>query len=426
MQLKIHQSKARFRVAAWGRQSGKSTFATNELLKRAWEKRGIYWFVAPTYKQSVVQFRRMLNALRPTQGVVAEKSLSEFRLVLTNGSEIFFQSGDNYDNLRSETLDGVVIDEVRDQHPDLWPMVIRPMLATTKGWAVFISTPRGYDQFYDMFCFGQNDSTGQWASFQAPSTCNPLIDELELNDARRIMTDAQFSQEWLAEFRDLLAGRAYPSFSELNLADANPFYTQGQVHHMLPIVVALDFNLSPMAWTLGQKRADHYYWFDEVWLENSHTQQAAEALAQKIIELKHQKLGVVLAGDATSKAGQRAAAGQSDYDIICQTLDHHSITWINVTPDSNPLVKDRVNTLNAKLKNGMGEASVWINREKCPQLIRDLQRVVWKQNAAGVILDQHKDTTLTHSSDGVGYAIHALTPLKYDATVPSMRIIQRR
>lgn len=427
-QLEFHNSTARFRVVSFGRQAGKSTGCNNELLKRGWEQpNAVLWYVSPTYDSARVMFRRAVHALNGCKGVLAcPPNQSELLITLINGTRIFYKSGEVFENLRTETLDGVVIDEVRNQHPDLWPLVIRPMLTTTKGWAAFISTPNGFDHFYDLFCFAQANEN--WGAFQAPSTCNPLITEQELADAKRTMSEAQFAQEYLAEFRDLTSGRAYITFSEQNLKKENPFYQNGLVHPQLPIVVGMDFNLSPMAWTLGQKKIDDFYWFDEVWLKNSHTQEAAHALAQKIIQHQGDKIstvGVLLCGDATSKAGQRAAASQSDYDIICQILDSYKIKFVNMTPDSNPLVKDRVNNFNSKLKDANGNVHMWMHPDNCPHLVRDCQRVVWKQNANSLVLDQTTNTELTHSSDGVGYALHILSPLKYDAALPTIRILLR-
>lgn len=426
MQLALHDSMARFKVAAFGRQSGKSTWGNQELLKRAWEQPGSHlWFISPTFDQAKIQYRRLVASLWECRGILVKKNQTELRVKFSNQSTIMFKSGEVFDNLRSDTLTGVIIDEVRDQHPDLWPMVIRPMLTTTKGWAAFIGTPNGFDHFYDLFCWAQANKDKSWEAFQAPSTCNPLITEDEIQDAKRTMSEAQFEQEYLAQFRDLTSGKAYINFSDANLRRTSPFHQTALIHPQLPIVVGMDFNLSPMAWTLGQKKVDDFYWFDEVWLKRSHTQEAARVLAEKIIAHGHAKIGVILAGDATSKSGQRAAAGQSDYDIVCQTLDAHGITWINMTPDSNPQVKDRVNNMNAKLKDATGVARMWFHPDNCPMTVRDFQRVVWKQSTSGVLLDQTSNTELTHASDAVGYAVNALSPLKYDAALPTLRVIMR-
>ena len=183
---------------ASGGRPGKSTAANNELLKKSWENPGsINWFISPTYDSARIMFRRATQALRNCPDIFSDNK-SELMIELSNGSKIFYKSGDVLENLRTETLNGVVIDEVRNQHKNLWPLVIRPMLTTTKGWAVFISTPNGFDHFYDLYDFARTDTTGNWVAMNAPSTCNPLITKEELDDARRSMSEAEFAQEYLA------------------------------------------------------------------------------------------------------------------------------------------------------------------------------------------------------------------------------------
>jgi hypothetical protein len=296
------------------------------------------------------------------------------------------------------------------------------MLAKSGGWCDLLTTPNGFDHCYDTYMEVLNDP--EWTVIHAPSTEAWWWTPEEVQSAKKTMGEAEFSQEILAEFRDLTAGRAYLNFStEKNIRDKSPFYPSAIIHPGLPILVAMDFNITPMAWALGQKKVDQFYFFDEIWLKQSHTQEAAEVLAQKIITMNHQKLGVILCGDASSKSSQRAAAGQSDYDIVCQVLDKHNIRWVNMTPDSNPHVKDRVNTVNAKLKDGNGDTHLWFHPD-CKETIRDFQRVVWKEGSGGATLDQTTDRERTHASDGPGYAICELSPLVYKKGSTRMSVIQ--
>ena len=257
-QLELHNSTKRFRVGAFGRQSGKSTCAVNHLLKCAWENPITkYWFVSPTYSQARVMYRRLVGMLWPCREILLKKNQSELRVKLSNLSDIRFVSGESLDNLRGETLNGAMIDEVRDQHRDLWPMVIRPMLSTTKGWAWFISTPNGFDHFYDLSLMAERDS--DWATFHAPSTANPLFTADEFEAAKRSMSEAQFAQEILAEFRDLVSGKAYVSFGPHNLRQDCPWAEGRRYAPFHSVVVGMDFNLSPMSWTLGQNSAGRWW-----------------------------------------------------------------------------------------------------------------------------------------------------------------------
>lgn len=424
-QLKFHSSSARYRVASWGRQSGKSTACLNDLAKRAWENPGhTYWFISPTFDQARGQYRRLVGMLMNCPEIMLKKNQTELRVKLINHSEIVFKSGEVGENLRGATLHGVVIDEVRDQPPELWPMLIRPMLTTTKGWAAFVSTPNGYDSFYDLAERARTEPG--WEFFSAPSTCNPLFTRDEFEAAKTEMSEAFFAQEILAEFRDLYSGSAYVNFSEANLTETHPFAPAGlPIQPYAPILVGLDFNLSPMAWTLGQQAGERTHWFDEIYLKKSHTQEAALELIARIKKLPPVKseTQVILIGDATGKAGQRAAAGKSDYAILEELLTSAGIRFENRTPEANPSVRDRVNVVNSRLKDATGQVHLTLNPRTCPNLKRDLQRVGWKAGGS-FTLDQTTNPELTHASDGVGYVLCVLTRL-FQSAPGRLQVIRR-
>jgi len=425
-QLELHKSNKRFVVAAFGRQSGKSTCAVNHLLKCAWERPNTrYWFISPTYPQSRVMYRRLVGMLWPCREVLLKKNQSELRIKLINNSEIRFVSGEVFDNLRGETLHGAIIDEVRDQHSELWPMVIRPMLSTTKGWCWFISTPAGFDHFYDLSLNADHDP--DWATYHAPSIANPLFTLTEYEAAKKSMSEAQFAQEIMAEFRDITSGKAYVSYGSENLRDDCPWAEGKRYSPYHSIVLGLDFNLSPMSWTLGQTAASRWWWFDEIYLQRSHTLEAAIALRDKINLLKadgyRAEPNLILCGDATGKATQRSS-NQSDYDIVKQVLRESGISFRDETPESNPSIKDRVNAVNAKCKSATGEIEMWLHSTYTPMLQRDLQRVVWK-HGADFVLDPGKDRMLTHASDSIGYPVSRLTPIRGVRDIGKTRIIQR-
>jgi len=395
----------------------------NELVVHAWTRPNThYWFMSPIYSQAKDQYRKLTKYL-PDEAI-AKRSETELRVELINGSSIEYKSGEVLDRLRGATIHGVVLDEVRDLPSELWPLVIRPMLTTTQGWAAFISTPNGFDAFYDLFKNAESDPS--WQSFQSPSTANPLFTQAEFEASRRSMSEAEFAQEILAEFRDLHKGKAYLTFSKDNLSLTCPFLDGDRLYSPhLPVILACDFNISPMAWNLGQQRGNKFYFFDSIFLRNSHTPEASEEIAQKIkaLNIKHSPQ-VIIAGDATSKASQRAAAGASDYMILCQTLDRHGISWSNVTPDSNPSVKDRVNRVNTKLKSASGEITLWLHPTNCAEAVKDFERVSWKPGGS-FTLDQTTDTERTHASDGIGYSVCALDPMQLDGSVGKLAIVRR-
>jgi hypothetical protein len=201
--------------------------------------------------------------------------------------------------------------------------------------------------------------------------------------------------------------------SNIHQTDECPFEASGDLSRYLPVIVAMDFNLNPMCWTLGQERGGQFYWFDEIHLPSSHTPAAATELVERLLGLDGfdaRKIGVIICGDSTGNASQRAAAGQSDYDIVFAALEEAGIPYENRTPDANPRIKDRINAMNGRLCNTHGVVSMW-HHSRCKYFRRDLEQVGWKEGSL-YVLDPGANGELTHHSDGVGYAVFAMCPIE--------------
>ena len=432
VQKLFHASKARYRVASWGRQSGKSTGCINDIFHRAWIKNNQnIWFISPTFDQAKVQYRRALKMFPEHSGIYRHKpNHGEFWLPLINGSNIRFKSGWNFDGLRGDTINGVVIDEVRDQHPDLWRLVIRPMLGTTQGWAAFVSTPRGFDQFYEVALRAQANEDGMWDFMKAPSTCNPLFTQDEYLQAQRDMSESEFAQEILAEFRNITQGTAYYAFSDANLCTQNRLAPLGkEIAPYLPIHLYCDFNVLPMAWTIAQYQNGHgHHFLSEIFLKTrSNTEEAINEFIHRYkTKWAHDhrpETKVIVCGDATGKASKTSSTSGTDYTIIFDALKRAGITYEDRTPSVNPLVKDRVNTVNARFKNARGEIEITINPVDCPNLTQDCYRVVWKDGASA-ILDQVSDKMRTHASDSMGYGVCEFNGMQSQGSAGELRIVR--
>jgi hypothetical protein len=70
---------------------------------------------------------------------------------------------DNFDDLRGASVNGVVFDEYATALPEAWP-TLRPMIDENKGIAIFISTPRGKNHFYDIY--GTAKASPSWFAEQ--------------------------------------------------------------------------------------------------------------------------------------------------------------------------------------------------------------------------------------------------------------------
>lgn len=420
-QKRISQSTKRFNVAVWGRQSGKTTFGGDKMVYRPLEGRpeGIYWYVLQTYSAAEVAFNRYLRLVKNTP-LFKSKNESERWVQLRNESFIHFKSGFNFDDLRVETLDGCIIDEVRQQPAELWPQVIRPMLGRRSGWCDFYSTPNGFDHFKDLYDFAL-EHPDEWATFHAPSTEAWWWTPAEVESARASMSEDVFAQEILAEFREIGVGKAYKNHGTWNQSTENPFAIRGQAWSpYLPIIVGLDFNVGLMCWELLQNRGNDFYFGDEIAIANTDSEECAKVLAARV---KDHKPGLILVGDSSGNARKTSAVGKTDYTIIKAVLQANEIKFENRTPSENPFVKDRINCINGLLKAADGSVHLWYHPIQNKYFKRDMERVKWKQGADGAILDK-SDPLATHASDAGGYPLCVYSDLM--RSKPGiMRVIQR-
>ena len=197
-QLEVHNSDARFKVLSAGRRWGKTRLGVNECLDAA-SKGGRAWWVSPSYKTSEVGWRPLRQIARKIPN--AEVRLVDRMVTLPGGGFVAVRSADNPDSLRGEGLDFVVMDECAFVRKEAWTEAIRPALSDRQGKALFISTPKGRNWFWENYMRGVNGEEG-WQSWTFPTANNPYIAASEVEAARRDLPEMIFRQEYLAEFID--------------------------------------------------------------------------------------------------------------------------------------------------------------------------------------------------------------------------------
>jgi len=197
-QLEVHNSQARFKVLSAGRRWGKTRLGVNECLDAA-AQGGRAWWVSPSYKTSEVGWRPLRQIARKIPN--AEIRLVDRMVTLPNGGFVAVRSADNPDSLRGEGLDFVVMDECAFMQREAWTEAIRPALSDRQGKALFISTPKGRNHFWELYQKGINSEEG-WQSWTFPTISNPFIQPTEIEAAKRDLPEMIFRQEYLAEFID--------------------------------------------------------------------------------------------------------------------------------------------------------------------------------------------------------------------------------
>jgi predicted phage terminase large subunit-like protein len=228
-QREVLATASRFNVLVMGRRWGKTKLALRRLARRALHGEPVGWF-APTYKLLDEVWHEANQRLSP---VLRRRDGTAKRLELLGGGTWDFWTLDESDAGRGRKYAEVVIDEaamVRGLR-ERWQQAIRPTLTDLLGSAWFLSTPRGLNDFYDLF--RQAENREDWMRWQMPTHRNPYISPAELEAARAELPATVYAQEYLAEFVDLQGGRVRREW----LRYAEPAVP-------LPVVLGVDLAIS--------------------------------------------------------------------------------------------------------------------------------------------------------------------------------------
>jgi len=425
-QWTVFSCDRRFRVLVAGRRFGKTYLALVELIQAASVRGHLVWYVGPTYKQAkriaweaLKQMTRSYWAAKPNE--------TDLRIELKWGGTICVKGAENYDSLRGDGLDFVVLDEFASMNPEAWTEVLRPALADREGGALFIGTPRGHNHFFDLYEKVQD--LADWGGFQFTTEQGGNVTRKELESATHEMDERTYLQEFQARFVNRGVSSAYYAFEREH--DVRPLRYDPKV----PLFWALDFNVTPLCSVIGQMSHGVIHILDELILLDSNTpatceeflertrewasapelpalpadagEQASELFDQLERQLHPRPLIVYIYGDATGNQ-LRTSASRTDWQIVTNFFGRYTDRYHTGSrvPSANPPVKDRVNCVNAMFRNFAGERRLLID-PCCKHLIRDLEQVCWKVDAHGnasAELDK-ADPMRSHVSDALGYYV---------------------
>jgi predicted phage terminase large subunit-like protein len=198
--MQIAQSKTRFRVACAGRRFGKSRVGAVICIAAALQRHRAWW-IAPNYPTAQVGWRTIQELAQ--QIPHAKIKLDDMRVTMPGGGWVQVRSAESPTSLRGEGLDLMVIDEAAHIPglDDIWAQALRPALSDRRGGALFISTPKGHNEFYELY---QNaETSAEWACWQFPTSANPHIAPTEIEAAKAQLPALVFRQEYGAEFVQL-------------------------------------------------------------------------------------------------------------------------------------------------------------------------------------------------------------------------------
>lgn len=207
--VSFHKRSQRWACIVAHRRSGKTVACVMDLIDAATfckKPDGRFAYLAPTYAQAKDTSWAYLKRFTATIPGIEQRE-SDLMVVFPNGARVRLYGAETFERLRGTYSDGIVLDEYGDMDPRAWPEVLRPSLADRKGWAVFIGTPKGKNDFHRIHTAALHDP--DWFSLTLKASQTGLLPDAELADMRQAMSADQYDQELEVSFDAAIRGAIY-------------------------------------------------------------------------------------------------------------------------------------------------------------------------------------------------------------------------
>jgi hypothetical protein len=349
----IARDATRFRVVCAGRRFGKSKLSIEEMKGKALSiKDGRIAYVAPTYAQSRdIIWEELKSEMLPIT-VSAHEQRLELKVKNLKGgtSMISLRSWDAIETLRGQKFDFIVMDEVAMMRGywEKWQTVIRPTLTDRKGEALFISTPKGYNHFYVL---AQKEKEDQdYKFFHFTTYDNPHIPVEEIDKAKQELSEDQFYQEYMADFRKM-EGLIYKEFDRTkHLFDTDPKLLRGNYNW---VSVDWGFTNPSAVYTITEDGDRNFFIHSEYYETGKTTDELVDILA--------------------SRKGNGYYPDPAEPDRI-EVMRRRGLTVKDVSKE----VVAGIDTLKSLFKNG----KIKIHKD-CINLINELETYAYKEKKTG-------------------------------------------
>lgn len=313
----------------------------------------LYAYIAPYRSQAKsVAWDYLKHFAAP---VLKSSNEAELTVELVTGAKIRLFGADNADAMRGLGFSGVFMDEYGDFKPSVWGNIIRPCLSDKQGFAVFAGTPKGKNQFWQIYDQASR-SDGEWFCLKLTASESGLLPATELNAAKAQISEDQYLQEYECSFEAAILGAYYGT--DLRQAELDGRITNVPYDPHLPVHTA---------WDLGYRDDTAIWWYqvirNEIHLIDFFAISGAniEEIA-KIIKEKPYKYGKHnLPHDARAKT--LAAQGKS---VIEQLAEHLGINNLAIVPDLG--VQDGIQAVRQCLP------MCWFDKTKCAEGIEALRQ----------------------------------------------------
>ena len=376
----INNNKYRFVCAAVSRRQGKTYIANiiGQLVSLVPNSNIL--IMSPNYSLSQISFDLQRNLIKHFDLEVVKDNAKDKVIELSNGSTVRMGSVNQVDSCVGRSYDLIIFDEAAlADGRDAFNVALRPTLDKDDSKAIFISTPRGRNNWFaEFFDRGFNDEFPEWCSIRATYIDNPRMSETDIAEARKSMSDAEFRQEYEADF-NTYEGQIWNFNHETCIANNEALDTSG-----MDVFAGLDVGYrDPTAFCVIAYDWDEqlYYVLDEYMDAEKTTEQHAAKVQQMI-----DKWGI-------DYIYIDSAAQQTRFDFA-QNYD--------------------ISTINAKksVLDGIAHVAAIVDNDKLlvdqrsDQVLSCLDQYQWDSNP-NLAREKPKHNMASHMADALRYALYS-------------------
>jgi len=376
----INNPKYRFVCAAISRRQGKTYIANiiGQLITLVPGSNVL--LMSPNYSLSQISFDLQRQLIKHFDLEVTRDNAKDKVIELSNGSTIRMGSVNQVDSVVGRSYDLIIFDEAAlVDGRDAFNVALRPTLDKANSKAIFISTPRGRNNWFAEFWHrGFSNEFPEWASVRATYHENPRLSESDITEAKKTMSEAEFNQEYMADF-NVFEGQVWAFDHEKCIADLSEIQTG-----KMDIFAGMDVGYKDptafcvIAYDWDEKK---YYLVDEYLDSERTTEQHAEQIRKLIHKWDIDYIYI------------DSAAQQTRFDFA-QNYD--------------------ISTINAKksVLDGIGCVATVVDNDQlfvhqsCKESLLCLDQYQWDPNP-NLLKEKPKHNYASHMADALRYAIYS-------------------
>ena len=372
----IQNPKYRFVTAVLSRRTGKSLISNVIGHLVTLVPGAQILIIAPNYSLSAVSWDIQRKLINNFDVEVSKSNAKDKVIELKNSSVIRMGSVTQVDSVVGRSYDLIIFDEcaLNNDGEQAFNIQLRPTLDKPNSKAIFISTPRGKNWFYEFYKRGFDEKYPAWASIHSTYEDNPRANLEDIEDARQSMSAAEFGQEYMGDFI-AMQGQIW-QLDKNNIVEVDI-----EKIEITDVIAGIDMGFrDPTAMIVLITDGHDWYAVAEYLKKEDSTSNYAEAIQKRIDDYNIDFIYI------------DSAAQQTRYDLAYD----YDITTINAKKS---------------ILDGIGYVSSIIEHNRlfvdksCTELISTLDNYRWDERE-GLLNERAKHDEFSHMADALRYALY--------------------